>query len=147
MTSTDNDKALDALETLHTRSVDVLAGFETMVAKAEPEFRPIAEQFQSLHQRQIAEIAAMLTKAGRTPDADGTFMSSVNRAVVSVRAFVDEIDADVLGQIQSGEQHVLDAYGDALAQRQGTQDAARLSEMRQELSTLLAEAQAGASRT
>ncbi|MBZ4689651.1 MAG: hypothetical protein JG765_902 [Cereibacter sp.] len=143
MTSS-TDTATEALETLHTRSVDVLAGFETMVEKAEPAFRPIAERFRSLHQRQIAEIAAMLTAAGRQPDADGSFMSTVNRAVVSVRAFVDEIDADVLGQVQSGEQHVLDAYADALDRPQTPANAARLAEMRQELAVLLAEAQASA---
>ncbi len=144
MTATQTETALETLETLHTRSVDVLAGFETMVTKAEPEFRPIAERFRSLHQRQIGEITAMLMAAGRRPDADGSFMSTVNRAVVSVRAFVDEIDADILKQVQSGEQHVLDAYADALAQPQSPADAARLAEMRQELATLLAETQAGA---
>ena len=144
MTQTVTDTALDALETLHNRSVDVLAGFETMVEKAEPEFRPIAERFRSLHQRQIGEIAGMLTAGGRQPDADGTFMSTINRAVVSVRAFVDDIDSDILGQVQSGEQHVLDAYADALAQPQTPATAARLTEMRQELAVLLAETQASA---
>ena len=35
--------AIAALETLHLRSLDVLAGFETMVDRAEPAFRATAD--------------------------------------------------------------------------------------------------------
>jgi hypothetical protein len=44
------EAALDAVEKLHGRTLDALAGFETMVEKAEPEFRPVAERFRALHE-------------------------------------------------------------------------------------------------
>jgi hypothetical protein len=131
-------EALDAIGTLHDRTVDVLAGFDTMVGKAEPEFRPVAEAFQSLHQRHATALAGRLAEAGRAPDEGGTFMSSVNRTVVTLRSFFDEIDEDVMKQIEDGEQHVLDAFDDALKRTHGDvrDDLAR---MRQELVDLLAE--------
>ncbi|MCE6949717.1 PA2169 family four-helix-bundle protein [Cereibacter sphaeroides] len=136
------EKATDALAALHDRTIDVLAGFETMVDKAEPDFRPLAERFRGLHQRHAGQIAALLAAAGREADADGTFMSTVNRAVVSMRSLVDDIDEDILKQVESGEQHVVDAFDEALAQPQSPEAKGRLAEMRQELVSLLGEARA-----
>ncbi|WP_145108945.1 ferritin-like domain-containing protein [Cereibacter sediminicola] len=139
---TPDPAAADALESLHDRSVDVLAGFDTMVGKAEPHFRPLAMRFQDLHRRHSTELAGLLAAAGRTPGNEGTFMSTVNRAVVSLRSIFDDIDEDILAQVESGEQHVLDAFDEALAQPQAPDARARLSDMRQELVRLLDEAKA-----
>ncbi len=128
----------DTLETLYTRVVDARAGFETMVEKAEPEFRPTAIAFLDLHTAHAREIAALVTRHGGTPDADGSLMSTVNRAVVSVRAMFDEIDDDVMSQIRDGEGHVLDAFDEAIRAEPHPDHARRLSEMRAELSDLLA---------
>ncbi|MGP3698005.1 ferritin-like domain-containing protein [Rhodobacter sp. NSM] len=139
--STADDAAVDALATLHDRSRDVLAGFDKMVEKAQPEFRPTAESFRQLHQRQASRLSDMLAKAGRRPDDEGTFMSTVNRTVVTLRSMFDSIDEDVMKQIQDGEQHVLDAFDDALQQSRGEVHD-ELARMRQELTDLLAEAPA-----
>ncbi len=130
------DGFADALANLHTRTVDVLAGFEKMVEKAEPSFRPVAIRFRDIHARHAAVLAPMLAMLGRTPDTDGSFMSAVNRSVVTLRALVDEIDADVVGQIRSGEQNVLDAFDDAIAAspEKGHPD---LADMRAELQAAL----------
>ncbi|RHZ95564.1 DUF2383 domain-containing protein [Cereibacter sphaeroides] len=142
---TPDTAAADALEALHDRTLDVLAGFDTMVEKAEPEFLPLARRFQELHRRQSSEIAALLSVAGRSPGDDGTFMSTVNRAVVSLRAIFDKIDEDVIQQIESGEQNVIDAFDEAIAQPQPPEVATKLSELRQELVRLLEEARAATS--
>jgi Domain of unknown function (DUF2383) len=126
------DGFADALANLHTRTVDALAGYETMAAKAEPAFRPVAEGFRDIHARHAAALAGMLAQNGREADADGSFMSAVNRAVVTMRAFVDAIDADVLSAIRSGERHVLDAFDDAIAARREESDD-HLVAMRDEL--------------
>ncbi len=133
-----SEDELDALETLHTRIADSLAGFETMVAKAEPAFRPVAEAFHGLHQRLGTEVARLLAEAGRTPDAGGSLMGTINRAVVATRAFVDEIDADVMEEIHSGERHVLDAFEQAIDHTSDKDRVTRLRRMREELAQLLA---------
>jgi uncharacterized protein (TIGR02284 family) len=123
---------LDALADLHTRSVDALAGYETMVGKAEPEFRDVAERFRSIHARHVAALAEMLGQAGGEPDAGGSLMSTVNKAVVGMRALFDDIDAGVMNQIRSGEGHVLDAFDAAISAAQPA-DQAHLIGMRGEL--------------
>jgi uncharacterized protein (TIGR02284 family) len=129
--------ALDAIATLHTRSVDTLAGFAKMVEKAEPDFRPIAEDFRALHARHADGLARILAAHGRTPDRDGSFMASVNKAVITMRAVFDDIDADLMTAIRNGEDHVLTAFDDALAQPLSAAESANISEMRDDLRDLL----------
>ena len=135
----------DAVATLHTRTMDVKAGYKTMVEKAEPDFRHVPEAFLALHQKQADALTRMLVELGRSPDADGSFMGTVNQAVVSLRAVFDKIDEDVIGSIQSGEDHVLNAFEKALAIESPAPAAAELMEMRDALQRLLTQtaAQAG----
>ena len=132
-----NPKAVDTLGKLHTRTVDALKGFETMVEKAEPEFRPVALQFRDLHSRQAAQMAQLLTPMGGKIDADGSFMATVNRTVVSMRALFDEIDDDVMDAVRSGEERILEAFDAALAEDQPHQAQRALMNMREELHSLL----------
>lgn len=128
----DPARDLDALADLHTRSVDALAGYETMVDKAEPEFRDVAERFRSIHARHVAALSEMLGQAGGEPDAGGSFMATVNKAVVGMRSLFDDIDAGVMNQIRSGEAHILDAFDAAISAAQPA-DQAHLIGMRGEL--------------
>ena len=128
---------LDDLATAHTRTVDALAGFETMVEKSEPEFRDVAIRFRDLHKRHAAQLGAMLEAQGRRPDTDGSFMATVNTLVVSTRAFFDEIDEDVMEQVRDGERHVLNALSDAHAAVSDPSHRNAINQMRRELVTLL----------
>lgn len=130
--------AADALLALQRRTADVLAGYVTMVDKAEPEFRPVVERFRALHDRHNAALTAILIRHGVEPDADGSFMGTVNKAVVSVRAMFDEIDADVMDSIRDGENHVLEAFDEAItATGMPPADVTDLRDMRDELTVLL----------
>lgn len=132
--------ATDALRRLQTRTADALAGYVKMVEKAEPEFRPVAERFLGLHDRHNAALSAMLIRHGDEPDADGSFMGTVNKAVVSMRALFDEIDEDVMDNIRDSEEHVLTALDDALAVTvMPPSDLTELRDMRDELTALLQE--------
>ena len=130
--------AAEALRTLQTRTADALAGYVKMVEKAEPEFRPVAERFRAIHDRHNAALSAMLIRHGVEPDADGSFMGTVNKAVVSMRALFDEIDEDVMDSIRDGENHVLTAFDDAItATGMPPADVTELRDMRDELTVLL----------
>lgn len=128
----------DALVALHRRSVDNVAGFAEMVSRAEPDFRDVAQRFHDLHQRHVGTLAQMLRDRGLQPDSDGSFMASVNRAVVTIRSLFDDIDADLMRQIRAGEEWTLDAFDSATASLRGEPEVARLYEMRAELTELLA---------
>ncbi len=108
-------EAWDAVTDARTRTLDALEGFKKMAEHAEPEFAPIVAAYVELHTRHGEELTRMLVDAGVPPDGDASLMGSVNRVVVATRAMVDDIDADVLKQIHSGERHVMAAYQGALA--------------------------------
>ena len=126
------------LLTLQRRSADALAGFQKMVEKAEPEFRTVVERFRALHDRHNAALTAMLIRHGQEPDAEGSFMGSLNKAMVSLRALFDEIDGSSMDSIRKGEEPVLEAFEDALAAPGlPPADALDLRELRDELTLLL----------
>lgn len=128
----------EALAALRDRALDAERGFAVMVDKAEPEFRATAESFRALHERHAATIAEFLTARGLPVDAEGSFMGNVNAAVVTVRAFFDTIDADVMAQVRDGEKSVLEAFDTAVAAPLVGTEAMTLRKMRDELTTLIA---------
>lgn len=129
---------IDALVTLHTRTVDSRIGLEKMLEKAEPDFRPVVQQFHAVHDAHAGAIANILSARGCTVDDDGSIMGSINRTVIAIRALFDDVGADLLTAIHDGERHVLDAFSIAIAQPLPQQDVAQLSAMRDELVALLA---------
>jgi uncharacterized protein (TIGR02284 family) len=127
----------DALAKLYDRTLDSMKGYATMVEKAEPSFRNTAEQFRTLHARHADVLARLLADLGVEPDGDGSLMGTVNKAVVSLRALVDEIDEDVMDQVRNGEDWVLKAFDAAIEEQEASATTARLREMRAELVDLL----------
>lgn len=137
--STAAAKSLDALIDLHTSSVDTLHGFQKMAEKAEPSFAPTAELFCALHGRHVARLDNMVREMGAVPDADGSFMGLVNKTVVTLRAAFDAIDSDVMDQVRSGEQNVINAFDHAIAASLPQGHLTALEQMKTELTSLLHE--------
>jgi hypothetical protein len=46
-----DEERLDLIAEVHTRVLDAKDGFEKLVEKAEPKFRPVAQEFLALHSR------------------------------------------------------------------------------------------------
>jgi uncharacterized protein (TIGR02284 family) len=130
----DDAKALIAL---YDRTADCVKGYATMVEKAETSFRATAERFRALHARHAANLAWILADLGIKAEGDGTVMGTVNQAVVTFRAFFDDIDEDVMDQVRSGEDWVLKAFEEAIAEQGGAIPTAKLCEMQAELTDLL----------
>ena len=123
----------DHLRDLYTRIIDAKAGFDVMVDKAEPEFRDVATSFHDMHTRHAEKLREMLHGY---VDEDGSLMGTVNKAVVSLRAFFDEIDEDVMDQVRQGEKWVLESFREAEANCAAPHEA-ELIAMRAELEDLL----------
>lgn len=130
---------IDALQHALSRSVDARAGYDVMVDKAEPEFRSVAQRFRETHYEQADRLGAIIVALGGEPDRDGGVMSTVNKAVVSLRAMFDEIDEDVMDSIRDGEAHVLEALDDAIATLPDNRHRTDVRDMRAELQKLLDE--------
>ncbi|ETX28493.1 DUF2383 domain-containing protein [Roseivivax isoporae] len=130
---------IDAVQDLLSRIVDARAGFDTMVERAEPEFRAVALKFRETHHQHAERTAAIITALGGEADTSGSLMSTVNRTVVSLRALFDEIDEDVMDNVRDGERHVIEAFDEAIASMGNDRYREELVAMRGELDTLLLE--------
>jgi hypothetical protein len=128
-----------AVRDVHARSVDAAGGFAEMARRSEQPFRELAERFQELHTGHAHYLAFLLHEAGEVPDANQSFMATVNHTVMSLRSAFDEIDADLMDSISAGEEHVMDAFQDALDG--GLPDDVRddLARMLNQLETLMTE--------
>lgn len=135
---TPDQRSIDALIALHSRITDSRAGFDKMLDVAEPEFRATVQQFHDLHSRHATAIAGMLATMGHMVDPEPSLMGTINRAVVAVRAFFDDVDADLMTAIRDGEQHVLSAFAEALAHPLPQDAVVKVSAMRDDLVALLA---------
>jgi uncharacterized protein (TIGR02284 family) len=129
----------EPLADARTRTLDALAGFDKMAEHAEPTFAPIVEAFRDLHRRHGEEMTRILSDAHHAPEDGGSMMGTVNRLVVATRALFDDIDADVLDQIHSGEEHVVQAYRGALSAHVPQHVTDKVSRMLDELNDLLAD--------
>lgn len=149
MTSTSNaailpegperQRAVEAVQDLLTQTVDARAGYDSMLDKAEREFRPVVQKFRATHAQHAERLAAIVTALGGTPDTDGGMMSTVNKAVVSLRALFDEIDEDVMDGVRDGERRVLNHFDEAIDAVGQSYHRDELVGMRQEISALLDE--------
>lgn len=133
----DATMAQDALATVLTRMLDALEGYQAMVEKAEPEFRPVAEQFRALHAAHAKTLAAMLQRLGRTPDLSGSFMGTLDKAVVTLAAFFGSIDRHEMKHIRSGERTVLDGFERAARAGLPAAEQDRVLALQAELAALL----------
>ena len=133
------DNSVKALINLHMSSLDTLRGFEKMVDKAEPAFLAVVQRFAALHLRQVVRMDAMVREMGGVPDQNGSFIGSLNRAIVGLLAVFNAVDEDTMDQVRSGERHVLAAFDRALmcSLPQGHRQA--LTQMRADLAKLLAD--------
>lgn len=129
----------DALVDLQTRTMDAQAGYDTMVEKAEPEFRPVASKFRDLHAAHATTLAPMLAVRGLDGEASVSVMGSINKAVVTVRALFDDIDIGVMDRIRSGEAHVREAFEVATGSGLAGAELRHVLQMRDELDRLLSD--------
>lgn len=123
----------EALQDLKTTLIDSRSGYEE--AQEDAEGRGLVILFQemvALRTRHIEEINRHLAELGQSTDNETSFMSTVNRAAVSIRSIFTGLDAEILPSLISGEQSMLESYDEALAAADAA-DKAFLTAQRQEI--------------
>ena len=123
-------KGTEALAELHTRLEDTIAGYGKVVEKAEPDFRGIAVDFKALHTRHAGAVVDMLVQDGHNPAEDGSIFGAVNRGLVEVRSWFDDIGTNMMDALIQGEKHVLEGYDQAIAATDLPERRAALNAMR-----------------
>lgn len=95
--------AADNLKKLHTSFVDNRKGYEKAVEDAEPNVKALFSEMATLKAKDHAELHAGLTKLGEEPDDSGSFMATVHKTVIGVRAATTGLGTNSLSSFVMGE--------------------------------------------
>lgn len=107
------DHATLALHQINSGIRDVLMGFETLIARGDPEILPVARDLQAMHQRHADAVSARLAALGEATD-DASLRGNVNKAVTTLRDWVGGLDADALSFVRRGEEMLVGVYEGAM---------------------------------
>jgi uncharacterized protein (TIGR02284 family) len=107
---------IDHMKSLHTTVIDARNGYEEALKDAEGKgLTPLFREMIALHQSHADAIAADLTRHGEKVDDKGSFMSTVNRTVISIRSLFGGLDESILPGLIDGEERVVGYYDEALS--------------------------------
>ena len=112
---TDHTDATEALVTLQTRVIDASEGHAKGAERADdPTMARVFQELHAMHKSHAATLGAALVVRGVEPDADGSFMQYVHKAVISVRSAVGALGESALPGVRDGEERILSLYDDTL---------------------------------
>ncbi|MBK5926003.1 DUF2383 domain-containing protein [Rhodobaculum claviforme] len=131
------DDEVARLIALHTHLQDTVQGFDKVTEKAEPEFLGVAEAFGALHRAQAGRVAQMVAALGGDVAADGSLMGTVNRAVVEIRSWFDDIGHNVMDALVDGEMRLLESFDAAISASPSPERRGLLQQMQTDLRDLL----------
>jgi uncharacterized protein (TIGR02284 family) len=134
---------IDNLKSLHTVLIDSKNGYQEALVDAEG--RGMSQLFHDmieLRGRDADEIANILTTLGEVPNDKGSFMTKVNRAVISLRALFGELDERILPGLIDGEKRISGYYDEALDTAGSSVDREVLTRQRQNLHKVIADMEA-----
>jgi uncharacterized protein (TIGR02284 family) len=114
----------DSLKSLHTALVDAGKGYVTAFKDADtPRVKSMFQEMMSLHQNAHAELHKTLHRLGVPVDEDGSFMTAVHKAVISVRAATVGLDQNSISSFVDGEERIVEHYDKAIADAVGDVEA------------------------
>lgn len=106
--------AADSLKKLHTSLVDNCKGYKKAVEDAEPNVKGLFSKMAALKAKDHAELHAGLMKLGEKPDESGSFMATVHKTVIGVRAATTGLGTNSLSSFVMGEKQIVDQYDGAI---------------------------------
>jgi uncharacterized protein (TIGR02284 family) len=129
----------NSLNELHTALVDAQAGYEKAIEDADDEtVRRLFERARDTHAEAHADIHAALAARQGEVEGEGSFMGTVHKTVIAVRAAVTGLDEKALGAFADGEERILEAYDKAIADEPDGDVAEMLGRNREEVASLIA---------
>jgi uncharacterized protein (TIGR02284 family) len=136
------------LNALYTSIVDARNGYGVAAEDASREdMRALFENMIALHEAALNQLRPELEARGEKPNDDGSFMSTVNETVVSVRSAVTGLAENALSAFASGEERILKGYDRAIEEAIGDRPLAdTLARQRQELAAHVGEMRATAEK-
>ena len=108
---------LDALKALHTSEIDAVSGYLKALEVAEgADAKAVLEEALQLHRRGHDRIHKLIVELGEQPDESGSFMASVHKAIITVRATFSGLDHSSLSGFADGEERIAEAYAETIRQ-------------------------------
>ena len=130
----------DECKALHTALIDARRGYEEAVEDSDkPEMTALFRDMIALHDRHHAEVHSFLTAGGERPDDSGSFMSTVHKTVIGIRAAVTGLNENALSSFASGEERIVDQYDKAITEAGSSPAAEALTRQKNELSAKIVE--------
>ncbi len=106
----------EALQNLLTAMIDSRHGYEEALADAEGKgLTPLFRDMIAMRKRDESRVSALLVTEGVEADQSGSFMTTVHRTVISIRAALTGLHENILPALESGEQWIVGAYDKAIA--------------------------------
>lgn len=129
-----------SLAALHTAILDAREGYEKAIEKSDDAvatslFKAMLAQHADAH----ADVHDALTRLGEKADESGSFMATVHKTVISVRAAVTGVDESTLKSFADGEERILERYDDALGEQADPATISTLKRHRARLADRIAE--------
>jgi uncharacterized protein (TIGR02284 family) len=111
------DHSIDeTLKSLHTAEIDALNGYEEARHDAEGKgMSPLFQEMITLHTRNGADLNGALGARSEPSDNKGSFMSTVHRTIMDVRALFGGLGESVLTGLIDGEKRNVHHYEKAIA--------------------------------
>lgn len=134
---------IDNLKSLHTILIDSKHGYEEALSDAEG--RGMTQLFRDMITLRIhdaGELATVLATLGEKPDDSGSFMTTVNRAIISIRSLFGGLDESILPGLIDGEKRIVGYYDSALETAGSSVDREILTRQRQNLLKIIADMEA-----
>lgn len=132
-----SNEEITKLTNLHILLTDTITGYDKVIEKAEPEFIEIAQAFRGVHVTQAEQVSNLLIAMGAEVDEDGSFFGLVNKTVITVRSWFDDISHNILDAIADGEKRVIEAIEDVIEASPSPERRGLLEQMRGEIKELL----------
>lgn len=130
---------VDAITGLHTTLIDSRNGYDEALKDAsEDGMVTLFQEMVALRTAAAVELEPLVRAAGGELKQEGSFMSTVHRAVISFQSILTGLDESILPGLIDGEKRVLASYDDAIKAASG-EALSVLQRQRQELLQRIAE--------
>ena len=106
---------LTSLKTLHTLLIDSRNGYDEAFQDAEGKgLSQLFRDMMAFHQHSAEALAAYLNSYGEKVDDTGSFMTTVNRTVISLRSLFGGLNESIIPGLIDGEQRIASYYDTAV---------------------------------
>lgn len=106
---------LEDLKSLHTAAIDARSGYEEARDDAEGrDTRPLFQAMITVHTKNADDLSHVLQRSGTPVGEDGSFMTTVNRTVMSLRSLAGGLGENIVPALIDAEKHNLSRYDHVL---------------------------------